>query len=111
MGLYEKGSWEWHSFALGVAAPYSRSRLRLAFRSAQALQTMPRGSALLGRRSLRRRSLPSASVFVMSHDITGFTHRGLDFDELSRVAPHKFTPMPGGHKALPRTRTSLAAEL
>jgi hypothetical protein len=33
----------------------------------------------------------------MSHDITGFTYRGLDFDELSRVAPHKFTPVPGVH--------------
>jgi hypothetical protein len=36
--------------------------------------------------------LPSASVYVMSHDITGFTYRGL--------SPHKFTPMPGVHNLL-----------
>jgi len=34
--------------------------------------------------------------------LTGFTYRGL--------APHKFTPMPGVHNRLQRTRISRAAE-
>ena len=33
-------------FWIGIAAPYSRSRLRLAFRVAPALQTPPRDDAL-----------------------------------------------------------------
>jgi hypothetical protein len=37
--------------------------------------------------------LPSANTFVnMLNTLTGFTYRGL--------SPHKFTPMPGVHKAL-----------
>ena len=36
--------------------------------------------------------LPSATIYVMSHDITGFTYRGL--------TPPKITPMPGVHRGV-----------
>jgi len=47
------------------------------------------------RRCLATTPLPSASISVMSLNITGFTYRGL--------SPHKFTPMPGVHKAMQPT--------
>ena len=42
----KSGTGQAHSFALGVAAPFGRSRLRLALRFAPALQTFPHGNAL-----------------------------------------------------------------
>ena len=53
------------SFALRVAARFSRSGPRLAFRFAKVLRTVPRGSALLSHHSLQRRNLSSAIILAM----------------------------------------------
>jgi hypothetical protein len=45
--------------------------------------------------------LPSASISVMSHDITGFKYREL--------SPHKFTPMLGVHKVFKVNRSNCSA--
>ena len=69
--------------------------------SVRRLIALPEASS---RRSLTVPPLPSASIWANGlNTLTGFAHRGL--------APHKFTPVPGVHKALQRTRTSRAAEL
>jgi hypothetical protein len=64
---------------------------RSLFSSFHLLPQFPRGW------SLTVPPLSSASILVnMFTILTGFTYRGL--------SPHKFTPMPGVHKAIQRTR-------
>ena len=52
------------------------------------------------RPSLAEMPLPSSNVYAIVNTMTGFTHRGLP--------PHKFTPMPGVHKAFPTERKKRA---
>ena len=70
LGLVCRDSIGTHGFALGVGHAL-RSSLPAANRSqSSGLHTMPRGFG--SRDQLRIFDLPSASVYVMSHDITGF---------------------------------------
>ena len=85
------------------------------------LQTVPRGNALLSRRSFQRRRLPSANTFVnMFNTLTGFTYRGLPCLAIAfgeGGSPHEFTPpdrvgifdMPGVHKCVEQDAVTRAA--